>query len=56
MSALGGWALHIMAIRQKILAGCVFGPDDLTEAEWRALALVERVVADLLEKRIRPDG
>ena len=41
------WALHIMEIRQRIQAGCVYGPDDLTRAEWRALGLLEGVIADL---------
>ena len=41
------WALHIMEVRQRIQAGCVFGPDDLTRAEWRALALLEDVVTDI---------
>ncbi len=45
--ALEPWALHIMEIRQQIQAGCVFGPDDLVHAEWRALGVLEGIVADL---------
>lgn len=53
---LEAWALHIMGIRQRIRAGCVFGPDDLTEAEWRALALLDRVLSDVSHARMNPDG
>ena len=42
-----------MEIRQRIQAGCVFGPDDLTRAEWRALALLEGIVADLFKERVK---
>ncbi|MCH7922936.1 MAG: hypothetical protein IH975_07895 [Nitrospinae bacterium] len=48
-----GWALHIMEIRQHIQAGCSFGPDDLAHAEWGSLALLEKVVADVLEERMK---
>ena len=48
-----GWALHIMEIRQHIQAGCSFGPDNLAHAEWRSLALLEKVVADVLEERMK---
>jgi hypothetical protein len=50
------WALHIMDIRQRINAGCLFGPDDLTEAEWRALALLDRVLSDVSHARMNTDG
>ncbi len=42
-----------MEIRQHIQAGCSFGPDDLAHAEWRSLALLEIVVADVLEERMK---
>ena len=47
------WALHIMEIRQRIQAGCVFRSDDLTRAEWRALALLEGVIMQVSEERIK---
>lgn len=53
---LEAWALHIMGIRQRIHAGCVFGPDDLTEAEWRGLVVLETVIAQVSEERMNPDG
>jgi hypothetical protein len=35
------------------MAGCVFGPDDLSESEWRGLVVLEAVVAQVSEERLK---
>lgn len=35
------------------MAGCKYGPDDLSEAEWRGLVVLETVVAQVSEERMK---
>lgn len=39
------WAHHIISIRNRIMAGCKYGPDDLSEAEWRGLVVLEAEIS-----------
>lgn len=32
------------------MAGCKYGPDDLSDAEWRGLVVLETVVAQMSEE------
>ena len=35
------------------MAGCKYGPDDLSESEWRDLVVLETVVAQVSEERMK---